>query len=203
MLTSLRFSSARGRKASKSARYFSFVFDRSIVTNLLEEHVKYVSDTTCKIRLLLSRIGNVTITSEKIDLPRDDIPLIVAISNKTTDSSDPSYFHKTTMRDLYQSELARCQRELGCFDVLFTNERGELTEGCFTNLIIEKNGLYLTPPIDSGLLNGIYRQEFIDNNEKDVREKCLFPADLRDADRIYLCNSVRGLIQVHLTEKSV
>lgn len=56
------------------------------------------------------------------------------ISDRPTSSRDPHFRHKTTRRALYDGEFERLVRETGCDDVLFLNERGELTEGSRTTL---------------------------------------------------------------------
>ena len=38
------------------------------------------------------------------------------------------------------------------------NEKGELAEGSITNIIIQQNGEWVTPPVSSGILNGVYRR---------------------------------------------
>lgn len=187
-------------RLEKSAEYFSFVFDPIAAQSMLEQHVKYISDKMCKVRLLLSKRGTISITSEKIEQSGDDTEKVVVISNVTTNSSDPIYFHKTTFRDLYTDEFKKYKAERECFEVLFTNERGELTEGSFTNILIEKDGVYYTPPTECGLLRGIYRQKLLEGDALTVKEKVIYPNDLKDADQLYLCNSVRGLVPVHLVE---
>ncbi|EAJ0683990.1 hypothetical protein DUY33_08190, partial [Campylobacter coli] len=51
-----------------------------------------------------------------------------------------------------------------------------------------------TPTLQSGLLNGIYRQFLLDLGL--IKEKKLFKEDLLNADEIYCINSVRGLQKV-------
>tara|TARA_R110002096_G_scaffold309403_4_gene504126 strand:- start:174486 stop:176294 length:1809 start_codon:yes stop_codon:yes gene_type:complete len=185
-------------RLEKSAQYFSFVFDRSSAESMLELHAKYISDQMCKVRMLLSKRGTISITSEKIEPPGNETDKTVIVSNVATNSNDPLYFHKTTFRDHYTTEFKKYKAERGCFEVLFTNERGELTEGSFTNILLEKNGIYYTPPTECGLLPGIYRQKLLTDDALIVNEKVIYPKDLKDADRLYVCNSVRGLVPVYL-----
>ena len=98
-------------------------------------------------------------------------------------SSNPFLYHKTTIRSNSPKDI---------FDEIRVNERGEITEGTYTNIGIQKNGNFYTPPVTSGLLAGTYREKL------GWREKVLFPKDLINADKIYCFNSVRGLIEVEL-----
>jgi para-aminobenzoate synthetase/4-amino-4-deoxychorismate lyase len=48
-----------------------------------------------------------------------------------------------------------------------------------------------------GLLNGVYRQYFLQTNAN-ACEKVLTIADVQNAGAVYLCNAIRGMIQVRL-----
>src|SRR5690606_28762830 len=101
--------------------------------------------------------------------------------------------HKTTNRAFYDEPKKRAHDERGLDELVFLNERGELTEGSFTNLFIERNGTLVTPSLSSGLLAGTLRAELLANGT--AHEAVLTLADLEAADAIYLGNSVRGLIR--------
>ena len=87
--------------------------------------------------------------------------------------------------------------ELGYDEVLFLNERGEVTEGAIGNIFIEKDGRLLTPPVDSGVLPGVYRRHLL-QTRSNAEERVLLPGDLRNADTVYICNAVRGLRKVEI-----
>jgi para-aminobenzoate synthetase/4-amino-4-deoxychorismate lyase len=106
------------------------------------------------------------------------------------------YYHKTTDRALYD-RASRFAQEHGYADVIFLNEKGEVTEGATNNLFIERDGFLLTPPLCCGLLGGIYRQSLLEKNQQ-AREETLFLEDLLKAEKIYLCNAIRGLRSVKL-----
>ena len=188
-------------RLEKSAMYFSFTYDRNYIDLLLERHVEYIKSNdfeNFKIRVLLSKRGDISITSDATPLiDNDELPVVV-LSKNNIDSQDAMYFHKTSLRDFFVSEYNKYHSETGCLDVLFVNEKGELTEGSFTNLIIEKDGIYYTPPIACGLLPGIFRQQFLKDKTMKTQEKILRPEELFTADQVYLCNSVRGLIPVQI-----
>ena len=80
------------------------------------------------------------------------------------------------------------------FDEIFFNEKDELTEGARSNIVVEKDGKFCTPPLECGLLNGIFRQKLI--KEGKCTEKILKMPDLIAADAIYCVNSVRGMVKV-------
>ena len=115
-------------------------------------------------------------------------------------SKDHFLYHKTTHRDVYDRELASAI-SARCDDALFFNERGELTEGAVHNIFIVKDGVWKTPPIQSGLLPGTYRGKIL-REHPDAREELLTLEDLVRAEEIHLCNSVRGLYAVELSNPS-
>jgi para-aminobenzoate synthetase/4-amino-4-deoxychorismate lyase len=118
-----------------------------------------------------------------------------AISDQRIDDKDPLFFHKTTRRQFYDREMERQKALTGCDEVVFLNKKGELTEGTRTSLFVEQGGRLFTPALTCGLLPGTLREELIDLPRAAASEAVLTLADLAAADRIYLGNSVRGLIR--------
>lgn len=114
----------------------------------------------------------------------------IILANSSINSHNIFLKHKTTFRPWYEFILD------DYFDIIFYNEKGEITEGTRTNIVVQIDGVLYTPPVSSGLLNGCYRQYLIDN--KKVKEKVLFKEDLELAEKIYCVNSVRGMVEVEL-----
>jgi len=104
-------------------------------------------------------------------------------------------YHKTTNRSLYDSEY-NYYRLKGYYEVIFLNKRNEFTEGSISNIIVRIDKKYFTPPVASGLLPGIFREYLI--KEHKVREKILKREDLKKSDKVYVCNSVRGLTEIKI-----
>jgi len=149
-----------------------------------------------RVRLLLDRGGACEISVAPIDPTHPGIPE-VRLASAATDSADPYLHYKTTRREIYDRELAAA-REDGYFEVLFSNERGEITEGAFTNIFAEKGASLLTPPLACGLLDGVLRRRLLREEPGRLREKVLRHRDLLEAERLLVGNSLRGLIEVHL-----
>lgn len=130
-------------------------------------------------RVLLHKDGNFEISTRELNPIASNKIKIEGVIN----SSNPFLYHKTTIRDNMPVSL---------FDTIRVNERGEITEGTFTNIAIEKDGEIFTPPVSCGLLNGTYRAKM------NFKEKVLYPQDLKNADKIYCFNSVRKMVEVEL-----
>ncbi len=86
------------------------------------------------------------------------------------------YFHKTTHRPLYAAAL-QAATAAGYDEVLFLNQRGEVTEAAIHNIFIEKSGCLITPRVDCGLLPGVYRRHILETNPS-AKEEILNPRRL-------------------------
>ena len=140
------------------------------------------------LRVILHKNGEFEVEHKEL-LPRpkgDDGRYKVRFRGKIH-SSDPFLYHKTTVRTHAPADV---------FDDIRTNERGEVTEGTFTNVAILKNGKFYTPPLACGLLNGILRQSLIEEGK--LEEKILYKKDFETAEKIFCINSIRGVVEVDL-----
>lgn len=139
-----------------------------------------------RIRLTLDEAGAHRATAHP--LPDETPPhWTYAVSPVRMDSADPLLRHKTSWREVYDAEAMRA----GSDEVIFCNQRGELTEGARSNIFIRRDGVLLTPPLDCGLLPGCLRAELLETGQ--AREAVLTPADLQG--EVWLGNSLRGLIR--------
>ncbi|MDD2366490.1 MAG: aminodeoxychorismate synthase component I [Desulfuromonadaceae bacterium] len=171
-------------RLTDSAKYFGFNFDYAGIRKKLLDHASDLQGLF-KTRLLMNCDGCVHIESEP--LTDDNKTLSVKISSSTVDSKDSMLYHKTTLRIFFENARAEYP---DCDEVIFLNERGELTEGSYNSLVINLDGFMLTPLLTSGLLPGVMRAELLDNAK--LVERILYPSDLEKATETWLVNSVRG-----------
>ncbi len=177
-----------------SAEYFQFECERDAVKAALMDFARAFEDgAQRRVRLLVDREGCMDIGDEALAKKggQDARPVRVCISRQRTDANDRMLYHKTTDRILYAEAFKEAVNQ-GFADVLFLNQRGEVTEGAISNVFIEMDGKWLTPPVGCGLLAGVYRRHLLETLEH-VEERALYPEDLRRADAVYLSNAVRGL----------
>ena len=77
---------------------------------------------------------------------------------------------------------------------MLLRDDGLLTEGSFTSIFVERDGMLLTPPLRLGLLPGVLRRHLIEEGKAIEAE--LTVADL--ADGFLLGNATRGLMAAQL-----
>jgi para-aminobenzoate synthetase/4-amino-4-deoxychorismate lyase len=179
-------------RLAASAAALGFAFDRRAVERALDARTREPARGARRLRLLLAPGGEVEVEAAPAPPPNAG-PLPVALARAPVSRLDRSLFHKTTRRRVYEER--RGERP-DAFDVLLVNEEGELTEFTIGNLAVERGGELLTPPLDCGLLPGTLRRELLERGR--LREAVLRPPDLRRARRIWLLNSLRGMVPVEL-----
>ncbi|HLZ18486.1 MAG TPA: chorismate-binding protein, partial [Smithellaceae bacterium] len=175
-----------------SAAYFSIPFAAGKIRAALKEYSLNLGESA-RLRMLLKSTGDIFL--EHALVPPESKNPVIAISDIQTNSGDPFLYHKSTHRRLYDDEYRKYAAR-GYFDVLFTNEKKQITEGAISNIFIERTGRWYTPELACGLLPGIERQKMI--RKLAARETVLHEKDLRKADKIVLTNAVRGATEVDL-----
>ncbi len=171
-----------------SASLLGFAFDATAARRALIDAVKE-GGGPLRVRLSLDESGSHR--AEAAPLAPNPAFWTYALSALATQSGDLLLRHKTSWRELYESEAARA----GADEVLFCNERGELTEGARSNIFVRRGGKLLTPALSSGLLPGILRAELTESGQ--CEEALLSPADLEG--EVFFGNSLRGLIPARRT----
>jgi para-aminobenzoate synthetase / 4-amino-4-deoxychorismate lyase len=167
-----------------SAGYFGFRFEPEAAAAALKRAVAEVTGPSV-VRLTLARDGG--FSTDVRDLPPADDAVRVALDDEPVDPSDVWLFHKTTRRAPYQR---RRGRRPDVDDVLLVNDRGEVTESTIANLAVRLDGLWVTPPVDAGLLPGTYRNVLL--REGRLTERPVTVDELRGARELALVSSVRG-----------
>lgn len=79
-------------------------------------------------------------------------------------------------------------------EAILLNNAGHVTCATTSNIVIEKDGAFITPPLHDGVLNGVTRGCFL--KAYDVTERSITADDLLNANGIYLLNSLRGTVPV-------
>ena len=91
----------------------------------------------------------------------------------------------------------------GGMEAVFANSRGELCEGTGSNVFVVLDGTIVSPPADSGLLEGITRAlvlEWCRAEGMRVEERALPLEVLRSADEVFITSSTRDVMAVHAVD---
>lgn len=84
-------------------------------------------------------------------------------------------------------------------DAIMCNAAGDVAEGATSNVFVVHGERVSTPSLDTGLLPGITREvvcELARALGYEVGHRRISPAELRDADEVFLTSSVRGIMPV-------
>lgn len=93
----------------------------------------------------------------------------------------------------------RFAKDHDAHEALLTNTRGLVCEGTGSNVIVERDGVLVTPPLSSGCLAGITRELFLEwaaEADVPVVEGDVTPADLAVATEVLLTSSTRDVQHV-------
>jgi para-aminobenzoate synthetase/4-amino-4-deoxychorismate lyase len=176
-------------RMERTAHAFGCAFDRAaIVDELRRWHAGIV-------RVRAFEDGRFAISAAPGE---ETVPVSVCLDDARVWSGDPFLRHKTSWRPVHDA-AGRRAAERGCFDAILRNERDEITEGARTTVFAEIEGRLWTPPLETGLLPGILREQLV--TEDRVRERTLNAEDLRTASAVYVGNSARGLLRATLKEE--
>lgn len=176
-------------RAERTAGLLGFPFDRGLCLQTLGESV---ADTSARVRLTIDRDGNVDVTTG--DLAPNPSVWRIAVSETRLRSDDPWLAVKTTNRALYDTERQALPE--GMDEFIYLNEKDFVCEGAITTIFAERGGILVTPATGAGLLPGILRQEMLETEQAVKGDLTL--GDLKRADRLFVGNSLRGLIQAEL-----
>ena len=142
-----------------------------------------------KVRLTLGAEGDVDAAATPLAEREQQEPLRLVLAEERAHSADPFFKHKTTWRRVYRRAFEAAQQR-DADEALLMNERGEVTEGTRANLFVENEGAFYTPPVRCGLLPGVGRGVWL--GQAGAEERVLTPADLREADALWLVSALRG-----------
>jgi para-aminobenzoate synthetase/4-amino-4-deoxychorismate lyase len=194
LFETLRWSPAEGfahlrehlGRMGDSAAYLGFGFEAEAAVAVLEKAAADLGEGAARVRLVLERDGGLTAETAPLPPPAE-VPVRLALDDEPVDPADVWLFHKTTRRAPYERRL---ERRPDADDVVLVNTRGEVTETTIANLAVRLGDRWVTPPRDSGLLAGTYREVLL--REGRLHERPVRVQELRAAGAIALISSVRG-----------
>ncbi len=180
-------------RLSGAARYFGVPFSNNDCRLKLGKCGRELGDKVGRIRLLLAANGEITLGVHDFDSSAIGKPWKLTLALNPIDKKNIFLYHKTTMRDVYEEAKDAVRWS---DDVLLWNENGEVTESTIANVVIERDGKKVTPSVKCGLLAGVFRGFLLDHGE--IEKSVITVEDVKNADKIWLINSVRKWIPAEL-----
>lgn len=166
-------------RLKNSADYFGFAYSIDEINEALSSPA--TDSGSFKVRLTLWKDGR--IETQMIPIKAADDVKRVRLATEPVDSSDRFLFHKTTRRRSGD-------------DVIFWNERGEITESSIANVVVSIDGELFTPPLESGLLAGVFRNQLLAAGQ--IKERTISVKELQSTRELFLINSVRKWMRASL-----
>ena len=183
----LLFEDQHLERLTKASRYFAYPFDPEELRQKIEEECRAcASHQDYRLRISLSKSGEIEL-SRQILTPLSPSFCKAKLCLQEADLNQAFTYFKTTHRP---------HLSLGKQEIIYHNAAGELLETSIGNLVLKIDGKLYTPPINLGILSGIYRQHLLGKGQ--VEEKILTLADLNQAEAVYGCNAVRGLYELEV-----
>jgi para-aminobenzoate synthetase/4-amino-4-deoxychorismate lyase len=164
-------------RLNESAEYFGFTETR--INADLERIAAENPEGSFKVRVTLWKEGSIETQVTPVELLGEVRQ--VELAREPVNSSERFLYHKTTRRP-------------GGDGLVFWNERGEITESSIANVVVSIDGELCTPPRESGLLAGVFRNHLLAQGT--IKERVITIAEFQNAHEFFLINSIRKWIRV-------
>lgn len=143
----------------------------------------------------------VIIVKKKPEYPQDFYSkglklAIVSILRNDKQATDPNAKSGNYLNNVLAIQEAK---KLGAQDALMVNKEGYVTEGSTFNVWMIKDNYIITPPSNSGLLEGITRQKLISICKQKglpLKIENFTAEDILNAQEVFITSSTRGLMPV-------
>ena len=175
-----------------SAQSLGFHFDEDHIQAALSAQLKPLDPAqTYRMRLDLHHDGGVQLQHAEL-LPLPEGPARLVLSASPVQPAEAILLnYKTSLRGDYDAAIRKAMA-LGAFDTIFVNAAGEICEGARSNLLVNRQGRWITPPLASGVLPGVMRTRLLKRFTQ-IEEKVLNLDTALKADALLVCSALRGI----------
>lgn len=150
----------------------------------------------------LTQTGNATVLASIRQIPSsfetNSSPPLKVITVRGYGNREKTARHKTLSYLPYIWARDEAKSE-GADDAIIISEMGEVLEATTANIFLVKGAQLFTPPLESGILPGITRKAIIEicaTYGIKISETAITVDDLKDAEEIFLTNSVIEILPV-------
>ncbi|MBZ8142251.1 aminodeoxychorismate synthase, component I [Rubrivivax gelatinosus] len=177
-----------------SAEELGFALDPNAARRALEAAAAAGVGLAQRLRLTLAHDGRLALVRAPL-APLPPGPVRLLLADAPLPETRPLSAHKTTERALYDAGV-RAAEAAGAFDTLFFGSDGRLVEGGRSTVFVQLDGRWCTPPLADGALPGVQRAALLADPSWDALERRITRAELARAERVVVCNALRGVLEV-------
>ncbi len=134
----------------------------------------------------------IIIRAAKAPKSRDHLRLIISKKTRRNEGSPLSRIKSINYGDHIIAANEAAQH--GSDDAIMLNNQDQVTCATIGNIFICQDGMLITPRLDDGVVDGIFRAKILQHF--DVTERSITQHDLLNSNGIYVTNTVRGAIPV-------
>lgn len=182
----------------------------------LEAHIaKSIAEhTLCVLKIVITRGAggrgyglpqtcNVTVLLSVLEYPQNYSRLVnEGISLNISPiklAAQPLLAGLKTLNRLEQVLIKKALQTQPCDDVLVLDYNNNVIEASAANIIAIKQNKLFTPSLNECGIKGVYLQSLCDKLAVDF--KCVSIADLLEADAVFICNSLMGVVPINRLEQ--
>lgn len=195
-------------RLARSAAQLGFVFDRAAVLQALTSTLATLPATQPqhqpqpqpqRLRLDLAHDGRLRLHAAPLPplTGSADEPVALVLSRLPVHTPAALLAHKTSCRADYDAAVHTAALQ-GAFDTLFFNAQGRLTEGGRSNVFVQLDGRWYTPPVSDGVLPGVMRAQLLADPHWQASERSISRDELLRADALMVSNALRGALPARL-----
>ncbi len=121
---------------------------------------------------------------------------LVGVIRNPTRSVNPRIKSSNLLNNLLAMREARGK---GADEAIMLNSLGEVAEGSLTNVFVVKDGVVMTPSLETGILAGITRELVLGLSKKsgfEAIETTILPDELFNADEVFLTGTTKEVMPV-------
>ncbi|MDX1957136.1 MAG: bifunctional anthranilate synthase component I family protein/class IV aminotransferase [Leptospiraceae bacterium] len=181
-------------RLKKSAEFFGFGFSENEIKNRLNQ-LDLDFNKVYKLKITIERESHIKIETTELNSKQKKGKFSFAKEfSLETRSNSIFLYYKTSKREIYRKgfEIASNHQLM---DLIFENEKAEITEGSIYNIFCKIDGIFYTPFLNAGVLDGIYRRKLLNRFPSYFKEKILYKKDILNSEEVFFCNSVRGILR--------
>lgn len=204
---------------SAGALGIDFGYDRDTVRTAIAELLSANKLTDSRVRLTITQgdirradansdkpNGTLIVTATAIQPYPDEYyknGMMAIVSSYKQNPLEPTAGHKTLgyLPRLLALKEAQ-QKQAG--EALWFTTTNRLAEGCISNVFIVQNGILLSPPLDTPVLDGITRRVVLalaEQNGIPHRQQPIVIGELLAAEEVFLTNSIMELMPICRIER--